>query len=359
MRTNNTACLVAAVLLAVPVASLAQRYTVTNLGTLGGTSTTGTGINEKGQVTGYSYFTVEGGSFSYSHAFLYTDGSMQDLGTLGGLQSTGMAINAAGQVTGQSSISGNNMWSHAFVYGNGTMRDLGTLIPGAPGSASSGGLGINASGQVVGESSYIDDLQGFIYSEGTMQALGTLDGAGNCDNNESSGTAINASGQATGQAASTVCVYHAFLYDAGTMLDLGALGGDESQSYGEAINDSGQVTGYSFTSSEGPEYHAFLYSNGTMQDLGTLGGNYSEGLAINASGTIVGMSYTARHAKHAFIYSDGHMIDLNTLISSTDAALYTLEYAQGINDKGQIVVNAGNVALLLTPIKKDFAGKKP
>jgi hypothetical protein len=49
------------------------------------------------------------------------------------------------------------------------------------------------------------------------------------------------------------------------------------------------------------------------------------------------------------------MIDLNSLLSNSDAALYTLTSGQGINDKGQIVVNATvngtgtSVALLLTP----------
>jgi probable HAF family extracellular repeat protein len=138
-----------------------------------------------------------------------------------------------------------------------------------------------------------------------------------------------------------------------SMQDLGTLGGEYSS--GHAINASGQVTGGSTVrAGAAAQQHAFLYSNGAMQDLGTLGGVLSYGLAINASGQVTGAAYT-RKTQHAFLYRNAHMIDLNSLISSSDAALYTLTSGQGINDKEQIVVNAtvnatGNfVALLLTP----------
>jgi uncharacterized membrane protein len=61
----------------------------------------------------------------------------------------------------------------------------------------------------------------------------------------------------------------------------------------------------------------------------------------------------------AFLYSNTTMTDLNSLISGSDAALYVLNSAEAINDKGQIVVNAivvatGNtIALLLTPTKEN------
>ena len=53
---------------------------------------------------------------------------------------------------------------------------------------------------------------------------------------------------------------------------------------GVAINNSGQVaaTGY------GPGYHALLYSAGHVTHLGSIDGGYSEGLAINTLGHIVG-----------------------------------------------------------------------
>src|SRR5918995_3705587 len=41
----------------------------------------------------------------------------------------------------------------------------------------------------------------------------------------------------------------------------------------------------------------------TIVDLGTLGGSYSDGVAINPSGQVVGSSYTAAGSQHAFSWT--------------------------------------------------------
>jgi probable HAF family extracellular repeat protein len=81
-----------------------------DLGTLGGTNSSGYGINASGEVTGYAWTT---GNADY-HAFLYDGTSMHDLGTLGGLRSLGYAINASGEVAGWANTTG-NAGSHAFL----------------------------------------------------------------------------------------------------------------------------------------------------------------------------------------------------------------------------------------------------
>src|ERR1035437_187980 len=58
-------------------------YTVTDLGTLGGTSSSSDGISSNG-----TYVTGQSNNGSATHAFSTTGGAMKDLGTLGG-NSTG------------------------------------------------------------------------------------------------------------------------------------------------------------------------------------------------------------------------------------------------------------------------------
>jgi len=172
----------------------ASEYTMTDLGTLGGSNSFPYGINQAGKVVGYSHIAGD----AETHAFVWDSGVMTDLGTLGGTYSTpfafnntGKAINEAGQVIGYSTITGNTSY-HAFVWNSGVMADL-TL-----GGSYSFPTAINEAGQVVGQSNLEGDTSN-----------------------------------------------HAFLWDSGVMTDLGTLGGSES--YPVAINEAGQVIGYSTT----------------------------------------------------------------------------------------------------------------
>ena len=83
-------------------------------------------------------------------------------------------------------------------------------------------------------------------------------------------------------------------------VDLPRLGGSES--YANGINDQGQVAGWSGTA--GGYYHAFLWQNGTMTDLGTLPGGWSSSACgINNLGQVVGESLTADGLWHAVLWT--------------------------------------------------------
>lgn len=229
--------------------------------------------------------------------------------------------------------------NYVASYGNGTWNPI--AVPGATGSSAAG---INDSGAVL-----VSALnQAWIYNGSTVTNLGTLGGS------YTSAGGINNLGHATGASTLSGFDYRAFLWNGASMQNLGSLGG---LSIGVAINDSDQVTGYS---SNGSYQEAFLYSGGSMTGLGTLGGSFSVGTALNNSGTVVGYAYDAGGRARAFVYSGGVMYDLNSLATVGIAEGALLYDAQGINDSGQIIVNAlaadGESSLgayLLTPVSAE------
>ena len=299
-------------------------------------------INERGQVVGQADTkAVARSGHHVTHAFHWQNGNVRDLGTIGYVEKPGVessyavAVNESDQVVGGSCRDVGRL-CRAFLWERGTLIDLGTL-----GGTYTEAVDVNGRGQVVGTAKTGELAtnrspirRAFLWQKGVMRDLGTLGGP------LSSAFAINNRGQVVGTAGTATKsktgyfagspIMHAFLWQDGTMRDLGSLGGEYSHAV--AISERGQVIGGAGTKTG---FHAFLWSNGRMRDLGTLGGANSEAAALNEHGRVVGSAATTeKDAKgetitHAFLWASGTMTDLGSLGGSSRA--------NAINERGQIV----------------------
>jgi probable HAF family extracellular repeat protein len=259
---------------------------------------------------------------------LYSNGQMTDLGTLSGHNSQGNAINLSGQVAGASNASKGG--TDATLWTGKKATDLGALAPLSAGSYSIA-YGINDSGQVVGSwaagvTAINNGSHPFLYSNGTITSLpepSDLTGA-SCE-----ARAINNTGQIAGMCTDASGNAHLVMWRNGTVTDLGTILHDDlADLEALSMNNNGQIVGWTAQSTTG-----FLYSNGTITNLSGFFPN-----AINDNGVMVGGEQ---------IDSGGTVQNLNSLIPANSG--YQITYATAINDNGQIVANASDVALLLNP----------
>ena len=268
-------------------------YSITDLGGYGIVGSVGFGINESGQITGYT----GAPDTPLAHAFYWNGTSMTDIGTLGGILSQGFAINESGQIAGTSEVFGGG--PSAFFWDGTTMTDLGLFS-----QFGSQASGINDAGHITGKAVN----SAFIWNGTSASPLGTLGGS------SSFGRAINNSDNVTG-----------YSYIAG--------------------NTAEHAFWWNGTNS----YRAFLWNGSTRIDLGTLAGEGTQGNGINNAGDITGQSIGA--TSHAFIWTNGIMSDLNDLL--VNGAGWVLNAGNAINDAGQITgegtLNGQRRAFLLTP----------
>jgi probable HAF family extracellular repeat protein len=120
-------------------------YKVQDLGTLGGSYSAPSSINEAGKVVGASSTRRD----LQQHAFLYSGGEMTDLGTLGGTNSEAFGINDADKVVGYAYTSG-DAGLHPFLYSGGVMQDLTSLVPDNTGWDLQVAVDISDKDQIVG-----------------------------------------------------------------------------------------------------------------------------------------------------------------------------------------------------------------
>lgn len=296
---------------------------IIDLGTFGGNFSLGITLNNRGEVVGFATNNIPDpfGMFlgAQTRAFLWRDGELLDLGTLGGPDAQSLSINQRGQVVGEAYTDStpNNTTgiptTHPFLWEHGKMLDLGTL------GGTYAGAGSCAFGVAICNTPVQPPFEGSLLINDRGQVTGTSNLAGDQ-------------------------IFHPFLWEKGTMKDLGTLGGDN----GVAIwlTNNGEVVGDADLPDNPPNciglaciHHAFLWKDGTMTDLGTLGADpCSRAVMMNSKGQIVGstISICGQAETNAFLWENGGpMVALDALIPANSGA-HLLE-GENINERGEIL----------------------
>ena len=181
---------------------------------------------------------------------------------------------------------------------------------------------VNDRGQMVGVAETASGYQGFLWDNGTLVWVGTLGG------DESKVEDINSQGQMVGCAEDAQGNARAVLYDQDVITDLGAPGW---ATCAKRINDHGQIMGTYNRSAYGrTRYHAFFWDQGVFTDLGMLGNNADAiwPLDMNNAGQIVGSGRTYyNYGSQPFLWEQGRLIPLAPASGE----------ARDINDRGQVV----------------------
>jgi probable HAF family extracellular repeat protein len=340
-----------------------HHYKLIDLGTFGGVGSTTTEfqqvLNNDGTVVGGAdtrsvnpapncFNPFNAPDCYVQHAFAWQEGELTDLGTLrGGSSSFPYWINAEGAIAGGSELRDIDPNSgmpeyHAVLWRDRKIHDLGTL-----GGTSSLAVAVNNVGQVAGfaQNAIADPVsllglgtqtRAFLWNDGTMHDLGTLGGA------DSFAQYVNDRGQVAGVSYTNeipnpntgIPQLDPFLWEDGRMKDLGNLGGTNATlgPFLFGLNNRGQVVGNMMLPGD-VFFHAFLWDGRKLSDLGTFSGaNKSVAFGINDAGEVIGAAWLPGDLlKHAVLWRNGIMTDLGTV--DGDPCSVT----ESINSVGQVV----------------------
>jgi probable HAF family extracellular repeat protein len=277
-----------------------------------------------------------------------------DLGVLDGFtNSMAVAANASGQVVGAcfSGFMGGQrafLWLPEAAYGLAAgMHDLGVL----DGCVSSFAVAINSHGQVIGHAwDTMGRPHAFLWLpepayglDAGLNALNGLDGEV-----DSFARDLNDAGQIVGISGMDVGEYwledHVFIWQDGVATALTMANGSpiyvSDNVAGQCLTETGQVIGRyedDTSLSEWPIRRAVLWDNGTATVL-TPEGVYSEAIAINAHGEVVGRY---EEAEDVFLWlpeaAYGLEAGCHLLAAEAEHFISNQIFVHGISDAGQIL----------------------
>lgn len=352
-------------------------YQVTVLSSLGGTTSIGNSINNRGWIAGISNLPGD----NRTEAALWRGSKLVPLGTLGGPNSAVLwpVHDTDGVVVGVSETAEVNPFGEAwscsvffpsvthhvcvgFVWRHGLMRALRTFggPDGFATAANNHGLVVGWAENTVHDRScrapQVLQFRAALWNlhRGTIRQLPPLRG-----DSTSAADAINSHGEAVGISGScdvavgAFSARHAVVWRDGKVSKLPSLGVPAWNTAME-VNDAGVVVGFVNARTPGGSPavlnpRAALWTpSGVLHNLRTLPG-YANSLAdgVNDHGQVVGDSCPASGLCHAFVWQNGTMYDLNQLVASGPAGL-VLEVSGDINNAGVITGEAYDQATGVT-----------
>ena len=144
---------------------------IQNIGQLWGpAASVARAVNDNGVVVGYGYFL----GLLPRHAFEYSNGTITDLQTLGGISSAARGINSQGEIVGDSNTPSGA--DHAFIDTNGTMQDLNSMIDSSSNWVLQQASAINDSGEIAGTGTIDGKQHAFLLKPIVLPQFGSISG---------------------------------------------------------------------------------------------------------------------------------------------------------------------------------------
>jgi len=333
------------------VSSLAQTYTIQDLGLAPGTSyPLGIGLNDVGQACGFCE-SPNGNVATFSsdgQVIVLAPTNPNDIASAKGIDNSGDVVGYELPNSAPVNV------ERALIWRNGGKAQDITSTSIFPGGEAA--LAVNKlSGEVIGigftSAPINNETHMFTYANGRTLDLGPTTA-------NVTPVAINDSGVMLVNFTNS----EQAIYSNGTFTPIAQL--PNATVTANAINNSGVVVGEIDYSTNTLVPHAGLYSNGVWTDLGTLSGaaRGTRAVGINSSGQIIGLAEGKPIYKPvstiptmSCILQNGTWVELNSLIPTNSGFNLNLSVPVSINDAGQILIDiktaSGNYThnVLLTP----------
>ncbi len=310
---------------------------------------TGTVINNAGQIAGTGSYCPPVNGACTSTVFRYTPGvGIVDVGSLGGSSGTVHDMNEGGTVVGYWRTGADPIESHAFAYRDGEgMLDLGVLD-----SWLSTAFDICDAGTIVGRSWNGSDYRAVCWDSGPIQDLGTLGG------DASTALCVTDNGTIAGSAEDPNGVTQGFIRPPGGPMQAAPAPAGATTSQVAWLADSGGFVG-SYQIGDGPILLYMYAPEHGIIEIGppaTVSTAWTGFIGANDAGAVI-----LQDLDDVFYFGIPDYFDLETPRTNLNDLIvqpldFDLEFVNDINQRGQVITQGRDPAtfitqsVLLTPI---------